>query len=71
MKDALPKAQHRASELLPTWHLPQLPTRDELATHARAMFVNARSLDEIVDRAYEMILASVGTRLAATLGSNT
>jgi len=67
LKDALLTAQQRAAELLPTWHLPQLPTRDEIASHAKAMFVSTRSLDEIVDRAYEMILASVGTRLAATL----
>lgn len=70
LKDALLKAQHRAAELMPTWHLPDLPTRDELVIQARTMFVSTRSLDEIVDRAYDMILASVGTRLAA-LGSST
>jgi stearoyl-CoA desaturase (delta-9 desaturase) len=69
LKDALLNAQHRAVELLPTWHLPQLPTRDQLASHAAAMFVSNRSLDEIVDRAYEMILDAVGARLAAALGS--
>jgi hypothetical protein len=29
------------------------------------MFAKTRSLDEIVDRAYELLLASVGMRLAA------
>jgi stearoyl-CoA desaturase (Delta-9 desaturase) len=58
LKDTLLNAQHHAVELLPTWHLAQLPTRDELASLAEAMFVSNKSLDEIVDRAYEMILAS-------------
>ena len=71
LKDGLVNAQHRAAGLLPIWHLPQLPTRDELATHARAMFVNTTSLDEIVDRAHEMILASVGGRIAASLEGST
>ena len=31
------------------------------------MFARTRSLDEIVDRAYELLLASVGTRLAAPI----
>jgi stearoyl-CoA desaturase (delta-9 desaturase) len=69
LKDALLQAQHRAAEMLPTWHLPQLPTRDELAVRAKSMFVSTKSLDEIVDRAYAMILASVSTRLAASFGA--
>jgi hypothetical protein len=31
------------------------------------MFARTKSLDEIVDRAYELLLASVGTRLATSL----
>jgi stearoyl-CoA desaturase (delta-9 desaturase) len=31
------------------------------------MFARTRSLDEIVDRAHEMLLASVGSRLVAPL----
>jgi hypothetical protein len=33
------------------------------------MFARTKSLDEIVDRAYELLLASVGTRLAASIQS--
>jgi len=31
------------------------------------MFAKTSSLDDIVDRAYELLLASVGTRLAASI----
>jgi hypothetical protein len=31
------------------------------------MFAKTKSLDEIVDRAYELLLASIGRRLAAPI----
>jgi hypothetical protein len=34
---------------------------------AKAMFARTSSLDEIVDRAYELLLASVGARLMAPI----
>ena len=43
---------------------PPYPHREEFLREARAMFARTKSLDEIVDRAYELLLASVGTRLA-------
>jgi stearoyl-CoA desaturase (delta-9 desaturase) len=53
-----------------TWHVPHLPTREEVVAEARAMFVRTNSLDEIVDRAYALLLSSIGTRLiAATRGA--
>jgi hypothetical protein len=33
------------------------------------MFARTRSLDEIVNHAYEMLLASIGTQLAAVEGA--
>jgi hypothetical protein len=36
---------------------------------ARAIFARTRSLDEIVDRAHELILGSVGSLLIATAES--
>jgi stearoyl-CoA desaturase (delta-9 desaturase) len=45
-----------------------MPSREQLVAEARAMFARTRSLDEIVDRAYELILAAVGSRLAAASG---
>jgi stearoyl-CoA desaturase (delta-9 desaturase) len=65
LQDALVRARHRTTEVLATVHLPPMPTREELLAEAKAMFAMTRSLDEIVDRAYELLLESVGTRLAA------
>ena len=65
LRDSLTRTQHRATEVLMTLHLPHIPSREEFLREAKAMFARTRSLDEIVDRAYELLLASVGTRLAA------
>jgi stearoyl-CoA desaturase (delta-9 desaturase) len=40
-----------------------VPSRDEFLREAKLMFARTRSLDEIVDRAFELLLASVGSRL--------
>ena len=68
LQEMLAEAQHRATEVLTSLHLPQLPTREEFLVVARPMFARTPSLDDIVDRAYECLLASVGARLAAPLG---
>jgi len=65
LQEALAQAQHRTSEALAHVRLPQIPTRDELRARASAMFAKTPSLDNIVDRAHDMLLASVGARLAA------
>jgi stearoyl-CoA desaturase (Delta-9 desaturase) len=57
--------RQRASEVLASLDLPHLPSREALLAEARAMFARTASLDEIVDRAYELLLAAVGTRIAA------
>ena len=67
LRETLTRTQHRAAEVLTTLHLPHMPSREEFLREARAMFARTKSLDEIVDRAYELLLASVGTRLAAAL----
>lgn len=64
LQEKLERAQHRATEVLAGVHLPQIPTREEFVAKAKAMFAKTPSLDDIVDRAYELLLASVGTRLA-------
>jgi len=68
LQEKLARAQHRATEVLATVQLPQIPTREEFVAKAKAMFTKTPSLDDIVDRAYELLLASVGTRLAAQNG---
>ena len=64
LQEMLSQAHHRATEALKSLHLPQMPTREEFLTEATAMFARTPSLDDIVDRAYEFLLASVGARLA-------
>ena len=65
LQEALVRAGHRTAEVLDQLGLPHIPSRDEFVTEAKAMFARTPSLDDIVDRAYELLLASVGTRLAS------
>jgi stearoyl-CoA desaturase (delta-9 desaturase) len=65
LQESLARAQHRAAEAVSSVHLPQMPSREEILARARAMFAKTPSLEDIADRAYEMLLASVGARLAA------
>jgi stearoyl-CoA desaturase (delta-9 desaturase) len=69
LQERLAHTRQNASEVLAGWHLPlpHMPSREQLVAEARAMFARTRSLDEIVDRAHEMLLASVGSRLVAPL----
>ena len=60
-------ARHRAAEVLTAFHLLELPAREELMAQARAMFASTTSLDEIVDRAYELVLHSIGMRLVVAV----
>jgi stearoyl-CoA desaturase (Delta-9 desaturase) len=63
---ALVHAHNRAVEVLATAHLPQVPSREDLLAAAKSMFVRTRSLDDIVERAYEVLLVAISTRLAAS-----
>jgi stearoyl-CoA desaturase (delta-9 desaturase) len=65
LRERLARTQQSAAETLAGWHLPHMPTREQLIAEARSMFVRTRSLDEIVDRAHERLLDSVGARLSA------
>jgi len=67
LQEALARAHHRTSEMLKALPVPHIPTREEFLHEARAMFARTRSLDEIVDHAYELLLASVGSRLATPI----
>ena len=64
LQERLTRARERTSEVLATVHLPQVPSREEFLAQAKAMFARTISMDEIVDRAHELLLASVGARLA-------
>jgi stearoyl-CoA desaturase (delta-9 desaturase) len=67
LRETLGRAHQRTTEVLKALPLPHMPSREEFLREARAMFARTKSLDEIVDRAYELLLASVGTRLAAPI----
>ena len=62
-QDLLSRAQTRATDVLMAKHVPHLPSREEILNQARIMFSRTRSLEEIVDRAYGLLIASVGSRL--------
>lgn len=68
MQERLADAQHRSAEALAAMHLPQMPSREEILARARAVLAKTPCLDEIVDRAHDMLLAAVGARLAASAG---
>lgn len=65
LQATLVTAQHRAAEVLANVHLPHVPTRSEMLAQATAMFARTPSIDEIVDRAYDLMLDAVGARLRA------
>lgn len=67
--EALLRARDDATGVLTNLHLPHLPDREEFLAEARAMFAKTKSLDGIVDRAYELLLASVSTHLTAFAAS--
>jgi hypothetical protein len=56
---------HRAyrADLRRNLRLSKMPTRDQFLTEAREMFTRTISLDDIIDRAYELLLESVGSLL--------
>ena len=67
LREALNETKCRTVDALTALHLNRMPTRNELLGRAQAMFARTRSLDEIVDRAYQLLLESVGSHLAASL----
>ena len=68
LQQRLADAQHQAAEILASAHLPHLPTRAEISARAAAMFARTRSIDDIVERAYAMVLDGIGARLRAIPG---
>jgi stearoyl-CoA desaturase (Delta-9 desaturase) len=65
LRESLARTRDRTAEVLKAWYLPTLPSRDEFLAEAKTMFARTISLDDIIDRAYEIVLTSVGTHLAA------
>jgi stearoyl-CoA desaturase (delta-9 desaturase) len=67
LQETVTRAHHRTTEMLKTLPVPHIPSREDFLREARAMFPRRPSLDEVVDRAYELLLASIGSRLAAPI----
>lgn len=65
LQERLAATQQRATEVLASVHLPHLPTREEILAQATATLAKTPSLDDIVDRAYGLVLDAVGARLRA------
>ena len=70
LQDTLTRAGQSTSEALAQLELPHIPSREEFLSQAKAMFARTPSLDDIVDRAYTLLLASVHTRLAAAMAAS-
>jgi stearoyl-CoA desaturase (delta-9 desaturase) len=67
LRETLGRVRYQTAEL-PALLLSRIPTREELREQATIMFARTRSLDEIVDRAHELLLRAVGSRLVASAG---
>jgi stearoyl-CoA desaturase (delta-9 desaturase) len=65
LRETLQDARVRATEALSRLNLPHIPSRQELLAEAKVMFARTKSLEEIIDRAYDSLLAAVGMQLAA------
>jgi stearoyl-CoA desaturase (delta-9 desaturase) len=63
--EKLREAQKNTAVAWANFQLPHVPTRDEFGAEAKAMFARTRSLDEIADRAYQLLLASIAKQLAS------
>ncbi len=63
LSNALAHAHRHTLDELKLVHIPGMPSREELATQARAMFAKTISFEQIVDRAHELLMASITTRL--------
>jgi stearoyl-CoA desaturase (Delta-9 desaturase) len=65
--ERLSAAQHRAIDVLPGLSLPQLPTRAEVLERATKMFARTRSMEDIAERAYELVLDAIAAQLGAPM----
>ena len=66
LREKLFRSHDRTNDPMTALHLPHMPSRDEFLAEASAMFARSTSLDKIVDRAHQLLLASVRMRLAVS-----
>ncbi len=61
--ERLHAVQAQAQDAIAHWHMPALPSREELTEKAAAMFVKTPSLDAIAARAHDLLIETVHARL--------
>ncbi|MFV3074175.1 acyl-CoA desaturase [Niveispirillum fermenti] len=64
VRQASESAKVRVEALVANIHLPHLPTTDELRLRASKMFVRTPSMDDIVERARQILVANICRQLA-------
>jgi stearoyl-CoA desaturase (Delta-9 desaturase) len=63
LQDRLAHARQSAVQVLADMGLPHLPSRDEIFARATAMFAKTPSIEEVVDRAYGLLVEAISNRL--------
>ena len=63
LREALAFAHDRSADALNAIRLPQIPTREELLARAKGIFAKTKSLEQIVERANQLLLRAVGDHL--------
>jgi stearoyl-CoA desaturase (delta-9 desaturase) len=66
LQEKLAHARHSAAQVLTDMGLPHLPSREEIFARATAMFAKTPSIEEVVDRAYGLLVEAIGNRLRAS-----
>lgn len=64
LREALLLAHQRTADALKDLHLPAVPSREQILAEAKKQFASSVSLEEIADRAYALVLGSIGACLA-------
>ena len=59
----LTEAQHKAADVLASVHVPHVPTREEVSAVAAQLLARTPSIDEVIDRAHNMLLEKLGQKL--------
>ena len=66
LQERLAQARHSAVQVLSEIALPHLPSREEILARATAMYAKTPSIEQVVDRAYGLLVEAIGNRLRAT-----
>ena len=65
LRSKLANAQTRAVDVLAGFHVPHLPTRDDVSAAAAGLLARTPSIDDVIDCAHALLLEKVGQRVCA------